>query len=87
MKLLNDNNFHEFSSVLFTIVLMYLQDSDIPEVGMTRLIRVNAPEWLFIMIGCVAALVNGGIMPAFAVIFSEIIGVSVVLQVCFFSRT
>jgi len=42
---------------------------------MGRVMRLNAPEWYFILLGCLAALINGGLMPAFAVIFAEILGV------------
>jgi hypothetical protein len=37
---------------------------------------INAPEWPFMVIGCIAAIVQGGVQPVFAIIFSTIIGVS-----------
>ncbi|XP_063421437.1 ATP-dependent translocase ABCB1-like isoform X2 [Mytilus trossulus] len=46
-----------------------------PDVGFGRIIRYNAPEWPYILIGCIAACINGGVQPAFAVIFAELIGV------------
>lgn len=36
---------------------------------------LNATEWPYIVLGCFAALISGGIQPAFAIIFSEILGV------------
>lgn len=42
-----------------------------------RILKMNAPEWFYIIIGCIAALVNGASQPAFAILFSEIIGVSI----------
>lgn len=50
-----------------------------PDVGFGRIIRYNAPEWPFILVGCIAACLNGGVQPAFAVIFAELIGVSIVI--------
>ena len=44
--------------------------------SLTRIMRLNGPEWYYIIAGCLAAIVNGGVQPAFAVIFAEIIGVS-----------
>ena len=42
---------------------------------MGRIMSLNASEWYIILFGCVAALGNGAIQPAFAVIFAEILGV------------
>lgn len=36
---------------------------------------LNKTEWPYIVIGCFAALISGGVQPAFAIIFSEILGV------------
>lgn len=40
-----------------------------------RVMKLNSPEWLYIVIGCISAVVMGLIQPAFALLFSEIIGV------------
>lgn len=37
---------------------------------------MNAPEWPYILLGSLGAIMNGGVQPAFAIIFSEILGVS-----------
>ncbi len=42
-----------------------------------RVIRLNAPEWYFVVGGCVSALFTGALQPCFAIIFSEIMGVSI----------
>ena len=47
---------------------------------MGRILSMNATDWPYILGGCLCALVNGAIQPAFAVVFSEIISVSVVIQ-------
>lgn len=49
---------------------------DYPPASMLRVLRMNAPEWWHMLIGCFCSLINGGVQPAFAIIFAEIIGVS-----------
>uniref|UniRef100_X2B039 Bile salt export pump n=1 Tax=Capitella teleta TaxID=283909 RepID=X2B039_CAPTE len=46
----------------------------LPEPSFARIMRLNAPEWYYIIGGCLGATVSGAIQPAFAVIFSEILG-------------
>jgi hypothetical protein len=46
------------------------------DVSLGRVMKMNSPEWFYIIIGCIAALVNGGVQPAYAILFSEILGVS-----------
>ncbi|XP_076438765.1 ATP-dependent translocase ABCB1-like [Babylonia areolata] len=48
---------------------------ELPNAPFTRLMRMNAPEWMYILLGCIAAMFNGGVEPSFAVIFSKIISV------------
>ncbi|XP_053373066.1 ATP-dependent translocase ABCB1-like isoform X2 [Mercenaria mercenaria] len=43
--------------------------------GMGRILQLNASEWYLIALGLFGSIVNGGLMPAFAVIFAEILGV------------
>ncbi|WAQ94713.1 MDR1-like protein [Mya arenaria] len=43
--------------------------------SLKRILTMNSSEIPFILIGCFASLINGGTMPAFAIIFSEILGV------------
>lgn len=51
------------------------EKEDLPKAPFSRLMKMNAPEWKYIFLGCIAALINGGVQPSFAVIFSKIIGV------------
>jgi len=52
------------------------EDEDqIPEVGMGRILKMNRPEWPYILGGTIAAALNGAVQPAFAIIFSKIIAV------------
>ena len=43
---------------------------------MTRLMKMNASEWHLITFGCIMALLQGAVQPAFALIFGEMLGVS-----------
>uniref|UniRef100_A0A8C3L6M8 ATP-binding cassette sub-family B member 5 n=1 Tax=Chrysolophus pictus TaxID=9089 RepID=A0A8C3L6M8_CHRPC len=38
------------------------------------ILALNKPEWLYVLLGVIAAAVSGGVHPAFAVIFGKIIG-------------
>ncbi|PVD39429.1 hypothetical protein C0Q70_02059 [Pomacea canaliculata] len=51
------------------------EEEKLPPAPFTRLMKMNGPEWLWILFGCIAAIINGGIQPAFAIIFSKIITV------------
>ncbi|GFO24715.1 multidrug resistance protein 1 [Plakobranchus ocellatus] len=47
----------------------------LPNAPFTRLMKMNSPEWVYIMLGCIGSIINGGVQPAFAIIFSEILKV------------
>ncbi|XP_076438755.1 ATP-dependent translocase ABCB1-like [Babylonia areolata] len=51
------------------------EKEELPNAPFTRLMRMNAPEWVYILLGCIGAILNGGVQPSFAVIFSKIIAV------------
>lgn len=40
-----------------------------------EMLRLNKREWVYILIGCISALCNGGIQPAFGVILSKLTAV------------
>ncbi|XP_052821017.1 ATP-dependent translocase ABCB1-like isoform X1 [Mya arenaria] len=46
-----------------------------PKSGFCSMLRENRKEWPLIVLGCIAAAVNGATMPVFAVFFSEMIKV------------
>lgn len=50
-------------------------DKDIPEVGLFRVISLNAKEWWLIILGVIGAALNGSIFPLFALVFGEILRV------------
>lgn len=75
-----------YNTDIIVNVLFLLQDDEDkpPDAPFRRIISYNSPEWPQILFGCIAACLNGGIQPAFAVIFSELIGVSISVMVHFY---
>ncbi|XP_051872371.1 ATP-binding cassette, sub-family B (MDR/TAP), member 4 [Pristis pectinata] len=51
------------------------QDEDLPDVSFLKVLKMNKAEWPYIVVGTFCAIINGVLQPAFAIIFSEIIGV------------
>ncbi|XP_065609379.1 ATP-binding cassette sub-family B member 5 [Cyrtonyx montezumae] len=51
-----------------------LEEENLPAVPYSRILALNKPEWLYVLMGVIAAAVSGGVHPAFAVIFGKIIG-------------
>uniref|UniRef100_A0A8C0EE26 ABC-type xenobiotic transporter n=1 Tax=Bubo bubo TaxID=30461 RepID=A0A8C0EE26_BUBBB len=49
---------------------------NLPAVPYSRILALNKPEWLYVLLGVIAAAVSGGVHPAFAVLFGKIIGVN-----------
>lgn len=43
---------------------------------MMRIFRLNSPEWFYIMVGSISAVMMGATFPVFAIIFGEFYGVS-----------
>jgi ATP-binding cassette subfamily B (MDR/TAP) protein 1 len=48
-----------------------------PEPNMLRVFALNAPEWLFIIFGCIASVVSGAVQPAFSIILSKAVAVRI----------
>ena len=40
---------------------------------MLRVLQLSKPESFYIVLGCLASIVSGGVNPAFAIVFSKII--------------
>ncbi|XP_037532573.1 ATP-binding cassette, sub-family B (MDR/TAP), member 4 [Nematolebias whitei] len=51
------------------------EDENVPMVSFFQVLRLNSSEWLYILVGLICAIINGGIQPLFAVLFSKIITV------------
>ncbi|NP_001265699.1 ATP-dependent translocase ABCB1 [Cavia porcellus] len=48
---------------------------NVPPVSFWRILKLNLTEWPYFVVGVICAIINGGLQPAFAVIFSRIIGI------------
>lgn len=66
-----------------TVTLSPLKDKDIPveeeevePAPVRRILKFNAPEWPYMLVGTVSAAVNGTVTPVYAFLFSQILGVS-----------
>lgn len=64
------------------VTLCPLKDKDIPveeeiePAPVRRILKFNAPEWPYMLVGAVGAAVNGSVTPLYAFLFSQILGVS-----------
>lgn len=47
-----------------------------PPVPMLKLMKLNGPEWPYILFGCLSAIILGITFPAFAFLYGEMYGVS-----------
>ncbi|KAM9165872.1 ATP-dependent translocase ABCB1-like [Pangshura tecta] len=50
-------------------------DENVPPVSFLKVMKLNKTEWPYFVVGTFAAIINGALQPAFAIIFSEIIAV------------
>ena len=46
-------------------------------VSFLKILKLNKTEWPYLVVGTLCAVANGALQPAFSVIFSEMIAVSV----------
>lgn len=71
---------------MINITLSRLKDKDIPvqeevePAPVRRILKFNAPEWPYMLVGSVGAAVNGTVTPLYAFLFSQILGVSTQLD-------
>ncbi|XP_069835208.1 ATP-dependent translocase ABCB1-like [Dendropsophus ebraccatus] len=49
-------------------------EEDLPTYSLSKILALNKPELFYMVIGVIAAAINGGIYPTFAVIFGKMIG-------------
>uniref|UniRef100_A0A3B4XS69 ATP-binding cassette, sub-family B (MDR/TAP), member 4 n=1 Tax=Seriola lalandi dorsalis TaxID=1841481 RepID=A0A3B4XS69_SERLL len=54
-----------------------MTEENVPPVSFLKVMRLNIPEWPYIVVGTICAVINGAMQPLFAVIFSKIITVFV----------
>uniref|UniRef100_A0A7N8YA32 ATP-binding cassette, sub-family B (MDR/TAP), member 4 n=1 Tax=Mastacembelus armatus TaxID=205130 RepID=A0A7N8YA32_9TELE len=50
-------------------------EENVPLVSFFKIIRLNLPEWPYIVVGTICAIINGVMQPMFSIIFSKIITV------------
>ncbi|KAM6411604.1 ATP-dependent translocase ABCB1-like isoform 2-T7 [Pluvialis apricaria] len=50
-------------------------DEELPPASFLKIMKLNKTEWPYFVAGTLCAIINGALQPAFAVIFSEIIGI------------
>ncbi|XP_005405569.1 PREDICTED: multidrug resistance protein 1-like isoform X1 [Chinchilla lanigera] len=50
-------------------------DENVPPVSFWTILKLSLTEWPYLVVGVICAIINGGMQPAFAIIFSKIIGV------------
>ncbi|XP_078519721.1 ATP-dependent translocase ABCB1 [Lissotriton helveticus] len=50
-------------------------NENVPPVSFAKVMRLNKSEWPYFVVGTICAIINGATQPAFAIIFSKIIGV------------
>lgn len=50
-------------------------EEDAPPVSFFKVLRLNLPEWPYILVGLICATINGAIQPLFAILFSKIVAV------------
>ncbi|NXP70825.1 MDR1 protein, partial [Ramphastos sulfuratus] len=48
---------------------------ELPPASFLKILKLNRTEWPYFVVGILSAVINGVLQPAFAIIFSEIIGV------------
>ncbi|XP_067304664.1 ATP-binding cassette, sub-family B (MDR/TAP), member 4 [Pseudorasbora parva] len=51
------------------------EEEKLPDISFLTVLKLNKPEWPYMVVGVLCATINGGMQPAFAVIFSKIIAV------------
>ncbi|NWI94247.1 ABCBB protein, partial [Pitta sordida] len=57
-----------------------VEDEDAKPVPFTRILKYNASEWPYLVLGSLAAAVNGAVNPLYALLFSQILGTFSILD-------
>lgn len=50
-------------------------DKDLPKIDNLRILKMNSPEWYYILVGAFASMANGAVMPVYAILFGDVLGV------------
>uniref|UniRef100_A0A8C5JLP1 ATP binding cassette subfamily B member 4 n=1 Tax=Junco hyemalis TaxID=40217 RepID=A0A8C5JLP1_JUNHY len=65
-----------YKLVNMQVLLSLAVAEELPPASFLKIMKLNKTEWPYFVVGTLCAIINGALQPAFAVIFSEIIGVS-----------
>ncbi|KAM4688621.1 ATP-binding cassette sub-family B member 5-like [Discoglossus pictus] len=52
-----------------------LEKTNLPDISFFKLLKLNKSEWPYILLGTLAATVNGGVHPTFCIFFAKIISI------------
>ncbi|XP_035688021.1 ATP-dependent translocase ABCB1-like isoform X3 [Branchiostoma floridae] len=50
------------------------EEEEVPDPDMGRVMKLNTPEWPYILVGTFCAAINGAVNPCFAILFAEVLG-------------
>lgn len=68
---------------------LYFQKEDKSENNIepdkTRLMKMCAPEWPYILVGAIAAIIMGLFTPIYGIVFGDILGVSITPILIYFN--
>lgn len=53
-----------------------IYEEEVEPAPIRRILKFNAPEWPYMLVGSIGAAVNGSVTPVYAFLFSQILGVS-----------
>lgn len=76
VKRMSNNMIYFFMNLMF-LTFLVVSWQKVKNVSFLMVLKLNKPEWLYIVVGVFCAVINGAMQPAFAVIFSKIIAVCV----------
>ncbi|XP_049818455.1 ATP-dependent translocase ABCB1-like isoform X2 [Aethina tumida] len=55
---------------------LMVTEVDQPNKGsLLKIMKMNSPEWLIILVGCLASIISGASLPVYALVFGDIVGV------------
>ncbi|ELK28187.1 Bile salt export pump [Myotis davidii] len=61
-------------------------EEEIEPAPVRRILKLNAPEWPYMVVGSVGAAVNGAVTPLYAFLFSQILGVMCLVFILIFKE-
>lgn len=56
-------------------MFIFQEEEKVPTVPLSKIMKMNATEWPYILSGAVGSAIQGCIMPLYAVMFGEVLGV------------